>query len=239
MTIPTDISSVTCHRVMIAAVMLLGGQADQAFAKEKDRSKLWQKEMAQFEHADAESPAEPGGIVFVGSSSIRLWDLAESFPAIEPTPLNRGFGGSHLEGSIRHAELLILRHKPRLVIVYAGDNDIAAGKDADRVLADYQKLVQIIHAELPDTSIAYIAIKPSIARWHLADTMRPANEKIAAECEDNDRLLFVDIWTPMLGEEGQPRPELFVDDGLHLNDTGYDLWAELVGPLLEKHDVEE
>ncbi|RIK88340.1 MAG: hypothetical protein DCC67_00835 [Planctomycetota bacterium] len=190
----------------------------------------WAPEMAAFEKQDAQSPPPKRGLLFVGSSSIRLWDLEKSFP--ELPAINRGFGGSQLCDSVHHAELLVLKHQPAKIVVYAGDNDIAAGKSPEQVAGDFQALVATVRAALPRTPIIYIAIKPSIARWKLAEKMKRANKLIEAQCAKNEGLHFVDVWRPMLGDDGQPRRELFRDDGLHLNDAGYALWAELVKPML-------
>jgi len=230
--------SVLAVATLLLATAALSRSQDEAQPlsppAEPGRSEMWQKAMAAFANADAENPTEPGGVVFVGSSSIRLWDLAKSFPDLRPTPLNRGFGGSQLVDSINNVDLLVLKHSPRLVVVYAGDNDIAAGKDPERVLADFQKLTERIHQQLPDTRIAYVAIKPSIARWKLADVMKQANDRIAELCDENDLLEFVDIWKPMLGDAGKPRVELFVEDGLHMSEAGYEIWAQLVTPLMSE-----
>lgn len=193
----------------------------------------WEPRMQEFERQDAASPAAAGGVVFVGSSSIRLWDLGASFGPDSPTPLdgpllNRGFGGSQIEHSIEQVELLVLRHLPRQVVLYAGDNDIAAGKGAERVAADFDRFVAAVRAELPEAKIAFVAIKPSLARWELADTMRDANRRISDRCEQDDRLRYLDIWTPMLGADGRPREELLVADGLHLSAEGYSLWADVM-----------
>ncbi|QDU58840.1 SGNH/GDSL hydrolase family protein [Aeoliella mucimassa] len=198
----------------------------------------WAKEMAEFAKQDTEqSPAE-GGVVFVGSSSIRLWDLPKSLPDMEPAPLNRGFGGSQLSDSIRNVELLVLKHKPQTVIIYAGDNDLAGGKSAERVGDDFGKLVKLIHEALPETKIGYIAIKPSISRWRLAETIQDANARIAKQCEAEDWLTYIDVWNPMLDDQGKPREELFRNDGLHLNDKGYELWTSLVKPLLPEDEAD-
>jgi lysophospholipase L1-like esterase len=191
----------------------------------------WAKEMAAFEQADRQSQAAASSIVFVGSSSIRLWDLARSFQDLRA--LNRGFGGSHIEDSIRHVDLLVIKHKPRTVIFYAGDNDIAAGKTPQQVSDDFETLVAKIHAALPETRVAFIAIKPSIQRWALVAKVREANALIRAYCDADDRLGFVDVDGPMLGWDGKPRKDLFVADGLHLSARGYDLWTTLVRPFLE------
>ena len=178
----------------------------------------WAKEMAAFEEQDRKDPAV-GGVVFVGSSSIRLWDLKKSFPRVPA--LNRGFGGSQIPDSVTHAELLVIRHKPQIVVFYAGDNDIAAGRTPQQVFDDYKAFVSKVHAALPATRIAFIAIKPSIQRWALVDKVRAANALVREYAAADDRLGFVDVDGPMLGWDEKPRKELFVADGLHLTPKGY------------------
>ena len=186
----------------------------------------WEKSIQAFEAKDKESPPPRNAILFVGSSSIRLWDLQGSFP--DRATVNRGFGGSHVADSLEFVHRIVLPHQPRTVVVYAGDNDINAGKTPERVADDYRALVGTIHAMLPSARIVYIAIKPSLSRWKLVGKMRDANAKIAAFCENDERLRFVDIDTPMVGADGKPRAELFVKDGLHLSGAGYVLWSRLV-----------
>lgn len=194
----------------------------------------WAEAMERFERLDGESPPRPGGVVFVGSSSIRLWDLEKFFPELEA--VNRGFGGSQLADSLRHIDLLVLRHKPRAVVVYAGDNDINAGKTPGQVSEDFRAFEAAVHDALPETRILYIAIKPSLARWKLAGPMRTANGLIAEICEKHPRCDFVNIWDPMLGDDGKPRDELLQEDGLHLSPAGYALWTKLVQSALDPAD---
>jgi len=206
-----------------------------AFAQEKREatSEKWEKEIAAFEAADAKSPPAKGGILFVGSSSIRLWDLKKSFP--EMTLLNRGFGGSQVHDSLELANRIILPYEPRTIFVYAGDNDIASGKTPEVVAENYRQLVKVIHAKLPEAKIHFIAIKPSPSRWKLYEKQQAANRLIADFCgqyQPAGRLTYIDIVKPMLGEDGQPRANLFRDDKLHLNEAGYQVWRELVLPLL-------
>lgn len=127
-------------------------------------------ELTAFHQQDPANRRPPGGGVFVGSSSIRFWDLDASFPGRKY--LNRGFGGSQIADSVAHLELLVLRHAPNTVVFYAGDNDIAFGKTPDRVAADFRTLARGIHARLPDARILFLAVKPSIARWALAGDAR-------------------------------------------------------------------
>ncbi|MGL4511839.1 MAG: GDSL-type esterase/lipase family protein [Lacipirellulaceae bacterium] len=191
-------------------------------------------ELREFERADLRSPPAPGGVVFVGSSSIRLWDLPRSFPDVAGPVRNRGFGGSHLSDSVENIDLLVLRHKPRCVVLYAGDNDLAEGKSPERVAADFDRFATLVQAALPSTRILYVSIKPSLQRWELASQQREANRRIRARCDADPRLRYVDVWPAMLGPDGRPRSELLVEDGLHLSDEGYRLWTELVGPALDE-----
>ena len=216
-------------RCVVACLLI--GTAVTAGVPARAQADRWTKEMAAFEEADRRAQPPAGGVVFVGSSSIRLWDLDRAFPGARP--LNRGFGGSQIEDSIRHVDLLVIRHKPRTVIFYAGDNDIAAGKTPQQVSGDFTAFVRKIHAALPATRVAFIAIKPSIDRWALVARVREANALIRAYCDADDRLGFVDVDGPMLGWDGKPRKDLFVEDGLHLSDKGYGLWTTLVRPFLE------
>jgi len=202
-----------------------------------DAALRWQPAIDKFLAADADQPFEPGGVVFVGSSSIRFWDLERSFPSLDA--LNRGFGGSQVSDSLHYLDELVLKHKPRLAVLYAGDNDIAAGESAEQVFADVEQFVRRVHEALPDARIAYLAIKPSIARWKLVDEMRSANEMVRTLATSHEALIYVDVFHPTLGQDGRPREDLFIRDGLHLNQAGYDLWADVlnraVGDLAPAH----
>lgn len=193
------------------------------------RAHLWESEIKAFEEADRRAAVAEGGVLFVGSSSIRLWEtLAADFPSVKV--VNRGFGGSHLEDSTHYADRIVIPYRPRLIVLYAGDNDIESGKSPSRVLADFKEFVRVVRRRLPRTRIAFISIKPSPARWHLADQVRRANELIRAYAERTRGLVFIDVFTPMLGSDGKPRPELFVEDGLHLSTEGYRLWRRVISP---------
>lgn len=210
-------------------VFLVGGwfAAAPPHAHAEDR---WEPAIRAFETADQEQPPEKGGIVFIGSSSIRRWDLGKSFPDLNV--INRGFGGSQMADSVRYAERILLPLEPRTVVVYAGDNDINAGKSPEIVFADFTAFVARVHDTLPKTKILFIAIKPSLRRWNLVDTMRRANHKVEKFASTHPLVKFVDIDTPMLGDDGRPRPEFFVEDGLHMTDEGYRVWTGILGPRL-------
>ena len=194
----------------------------------------WEKTIQAFERRDVENPPPKGEILFIGSSSIRLWKTSEDFP--EFTIINRGFGGSQTADSVEFANRIAIPYAPRLVVLYAGDNDISSGKSPEQVLEDTKTFFAVLHEALPDTRIVYVAIKPSLARWRLVEKMRAANALIRAHCETDARLEFVDIDTPMLGDDGKPREELFIQDGLHLSREGYDLWNSIIRPYLREEN---
>ena len=214
---------------VVLAVLNVGVAADVA-AKQPNFEK-WENSIQKFELQDQESPQPKMANLFVGSSSIRMWKLDKSFPKFKT--INRGFGGSEIADSIHFADRIILKHRPAVVLLYAGDNDISHGKSAETVTEDFRKFVSVVRKDLPDAEIAFIAIKPSIKRWNLADQIRKANKAITAICDDDEKLTYVDIFKPMLADDGKPRPELFLKDGLHLNEEGYKLWASIVRPLLK------
>jgi lysophospholipase L1-like esterase len=213
-------------------LVLIGVVSIGAYAEDASPHARWEAVIAKFEEQDAESPPPQGANLFVGSSSIRMWDLDESFPEFDV--INRGFGGSQIADSTYFAERLVIKHAPKVVVLYAGDNDIAGGKDAEQVHANYKAFVATVHEALPETTIAFIAIKPSTARWELVDEMRTANALIEAETEEDERLVFIDIDPLMLNDEGTPREDYLLGDGLHLTRDGYKVWAKAVRPHLHK-----
>ena len=221
----------TRRLLLTLALALAGPHGLFAQAPAPVAADRWAAEIATFEAADQATPFAPGGIVFVGSSSIRLWDLTSAFPG-RPV-LNRGFGGTQILDSVRHVDRLVIRHKPATVVFYAGDNDLSAGRTPQQVQADFAAFVNKVHATLPTTRIAFIGIKPSIARWALIDKVREANRLVREYCDRDERLGFVDVDAAMLGWDAKPRPELFVKDGLHMSPKGYEIWNVLVRPFIE------
>jgi lysophospholipase L1-like esterase len=220
--------STSPSRLWVAAALLLGLAPGPAPAA--DPSDRWEPHIRKFEDQDRTAPPPQGANVFVGSSSIVFWKLADSFPGY--ACVNRGFGGSQLIDSAHFAHRIVTPYRPRVVVLYAGDNDLAAGKSPEAVRDDYKRFAAEVRAKLPEAKIVFISIKPSRMRWGLADTMRTANRLIAEAMKGDDRQVFVDVWPAMLGPDGRPRRELFIFDGLHLSAEGYKVWAGLVKPHL-------
>ncbi len=196
----------------------------------KHKFSKWEPYIQKFEEQDRRRPPAKGGTVFVGSSSILFWDLPKYFP--NRMLINRGFGGSVMLESLYFADRIVLPYAPRTIVVYAGDNDISRDQTAETVADDFRRFAAKVHAQLPETRIIYIAIKPSLKRWTLYPEMARANDLIAKMADGDERIVFADIATPMLGDDGKPKPELFIKDGLHLSDAGYRLWASIIDPLL-------
>ena len=186
-----------------------------------------------FEKSDKAEMPKPGGVVFVGSSSIRMWKtLEDDFP--KTNTVHRGFGGSQLVDSIMYVNRIITPYAPSKVVVYAGDNDVAAGKKADRVLADFKTLVASIHARVPAAKIGFIAIKPSRSRWNLWPEMDKANRLVATFAESHPKVTYLDIAAPMLAEKDKkPAKDLFIADGLHMTPKGYEKWTKVIRPWVE------
>jgi len=170
---------------------------------------------------------------FLSAARIRLWNDLESQFGTRPVVIKRGFGGSKMSDCTRYLGRLVIPYKPRLVLVYAGDNDIAEGKSPNDVLLSFQKFVEGIQKELPTTRIAYISIKPSPARAAFMPQIRETNRLIERYTSEKKNLDFVDVFTMMLDLDGRPRPELFRADALHLNETGYNLWRAAIAPHLQ------
>lgn len=192
----------------------------------------WKEALAAFAAADRKQTPPPGGVLFVGSSSIRLWDGLESQFADAPVVLKRGFGGSRLSDCVRHLDQLVIGYRPRLVILYAGDNDLAEGATPEEVLERVKTFSRNVHEQLPDTRVAFVSIKPSPARIALIGKARAANKLVKEYAAAHPQVEYIDVFTPMLGQNGLPRPELFARDKLHLSSTGYALWRSVIRPFV-------
>ena len=204
-----------------------------ATAEVGGRTNRWESDIVAFEASDRTNSPPRNAVLFIGSSSIRLWTtLAEDFS--EHRVINRGFGGSEISDSVHFVHRIVAPYRPRLIVMYAGGNDINAGESPEQIASDFQEFVRKVHAVLPATRIAYISIAPNPARWAQVDQVKAANKLIQEFTRQDSRLGFIDVFSHMLNKDGQPRPDIFVEDRLHLNANGYELWKGLVGPHLLK-----
>ncbi len=190
----------------------------------------WEKDIAAIEKRLKAAPPKPGAIYFSGSSSIVKWDLKKSFPDGET--VNVGFGGSQVRENTHFAGRLLTPHKPAIIVFYAGDNDINAGRKPEEVARDFQLFCDTIHKDAPRCHIVFVAIKPSLARWNQFAKQSQANALVRDDCAKDERLVFFDVVPLMLGRDGKPMPELFVKDGLHMSPAGYALWTAALRKVL-------
>jgi lysophospholipase L1-like esterase len=198
----------------------------------KSPSQKWEKEIQAFEAADKKQPPPEGAILFVGASGIRMWKtLAEDFP--DQKVINRGFGGSEMADSAYFADRIVIPYKPRLIVVQAGGNDINNGKSPEQVLADFRAFVEKVRAKLPDVRIAYLSMNPSPSRWAQREKQQKGNQLVKDYIAAGKNLDYIDFWGAMLGPDGQPREDLFIQDRLHNNAAGYKIRADIVRPHLK------
>jgi lysophospholipase L1-like esterase len=212
---------------MISLVALLVTTAAWAVDKSPAR---FDEAIARFEQQDKDSPPPANPIVFVGSSTTQLWKLKRGFADLPC--LNRGYSGSHIADSVHFADRIVIPYRPRVVVVGAGGNDIASGKTPEQVCEDFKALVRKIHAALPQTKIFYVSLYPSVASAKIDDKLCEVNARIEAFSRTDARLGYIDTRTRMTSPDGGPRPELFREDKLHMNDQGYAIWDEIAGPIV-------
>ena len=221
-----------CLLTLLAACASTPAQpAGPPLVPEQVSSADWERDMQRFAAADAVAPPPKQAVLFIGSSSIRFWNtLATDFPGVPV--INRGFGGSEIRDSTWYASRIVVPYAPRTIVLYAGDNDLASGRSPTQLRDDFHNFVARVRHDLPRVKIAYISNKPSPSRAHLLAAQREANSLIRQDMATMKRVQFIDIFTPMLDAHGQPREELFLEDRLHMNPAGYQLWKQVIAPYL-------
>jgi lysophospholipase L1-like esterase len=216
----------TLSGVMLAALLLVPALSlaeppypnPQRFAADIDA----------FSSADLQAMPTPGGVLCIGSSSMRFWHESMSSDLQPLTLIPRGFGGSTMLDVLYYSERIVVPYRPRAILVYEGDNDLEVGVSPERFLATVQQFLEVVRAALPDTRVYLMSVKPSPSRRRLWPQMQQANNQLRVLCDTDPRLHFIDVATPMLGADEQPRPELFLADNLHLNAQGYAVWTKAV-----------
>jgi lysophospholipase L1-like esterase len=170
-------------------------------------------------------------ILFTGSSSIRMWDkMKTAFPNYNV--VNLGFGGSEMSDLLFYVDKLIISFAPKTVFIYEGDNDINFGRTTKDILSTADSILHRIRSKLPDTEIIFISPKPSLARWNLKEKYVTFNKQLEAWTHQKKRVRFADVWSPMLDSKGMVRKDIFIADGLHLNEKGYSIWTSALAKYL-------
>jgi lysophospholipase L1-like esterase len=192
------------------------------------------EDIAAFKKQDSVSFPPKQAILFVGSSSFTNWkDVQNYFPQF--TILNRGFGGSSVSDVIRYANDIIFPYQPKQIVIYCGENDLAASDSVTgkMVCERFVQLFILIRNKMPKVSVAFISLKPSTSRWHLKDKMIAANKKIKKYLRKKKNAAFIDVYHKMLNKDGTPMPEIFIEDNLHMNAKGYTIWQKIIEPYLK------
>jgi lysophospholipase L1-like esterase len=181
-----------------------------------------------FTAADLIASPAAGGVLCIGSSSLRFWH-GTMVDDLQPlTLIPRGFGGSTMLDVLFYSDRIVVPYRPRAILVYEGDNDLEAGVSPARFLATVQQFLEVVRATLPDTRVYLMSVKPSPSRRRFWPQMQQANAMLDELCAADPGLTYLDVATPMLGDDGQPRAELFLADNLHLNALGYAVWTKVV-----------
>ena len=195
---------------------------------------FYQEDIDKFVAGDKENFPENIEILFAGSSSIRFWSsLEEDMNPLKV--LNRGFGGAHIAHVNFHFNEVIKPYTPQAIVFFCGTNDIAALKTPEETIDDFKIFLTKVRNNLPNTHVFVIGIKPSVARDYLKEEELTYNNTILEMSQKDKLLTFVDVWEPMLTEDGKPNPDLFVEDGLHMNEKGYVIWTRLVRESLGQY----
>lgn len=205
---------------------------DSAAAQPPAAAPWYEPEIQSFEAADAVSPPAPGAVLFIGSSSIRMW---ESLAAdMSPMPvINRGFGGSETGEVLAVFDRIVLPYRPSVIVYYCGENDLGTDStDSQAAAAGFLAFDQRARSHWPGVRVFYIPMKPSPARWSNWAAMQRGNDIVRAYCAETPGATFLDTVTPALTPEGTPDPTIFRDDDLHLNEKGYAIWTEVIRPVV-------
>ena len=184
----------------------------------------FQEEIDVLKQLAVERKPDQKVILFTGSSSINMWnDIQEYFPG--KVIINTGFGGSHMSDLLFYLEDIVIKYNPDQIFIYEGDNDIASGKKPSKILKDTRKVIHQLKNSLPSVPVVLISPKPSLARWELKQEYEDLNQRFERYATKHDQIDFINVWPLMLNKEGEPIKELFIEDGLHMSKSGYNLWA--------------
>jgi lysophospholipase L1-like esterase len=214
-----------CFLLLLVSLLLYGENViAQPFAED----------IAAFKKQDSVSFPPKQAILFVGSSSFTNWkDVQNYFPQF--TILNRGFGGSSVSDVIRYADDIIFPYMPKQIVIYCGENDLAASDSVtgEMVFERFVQLFTVIRNKMPKVPVAFISLKPSPSRWYFKEKMIAANKLVKKYLRKKKNAAFIDVYHKMLGADGIPIKEIFIEDNLHMNAKGYAIWQKIIEPYLK------
>ena len=206
---------------------------DAYYIYQWSKDETFRDEINEFKRLDKENFPEKGKILFTGSSSIRFWDSLEE--DMEPLQvLNRGFGGAQISHVIYHFEEIIKPYNPRAIVFFCGTNDLTALKTPKEAMNDFKNFLNLVRNEFGNIKVYVIGIKPTVDRLYLDEEERIFNSLISSLADGDAYIEYINIWDSMLNQDGTRMPELFIEDGLHMNEKGYEVWTKKVRESLGK-----
>ena len=218
------------YKLTVLSLALLMSTA-WLFSQDSPDPTRFEDTILEYEAADQQNPVPEGAVLFVGSSSIRMWkSLDHDFPTV--TAINRGFGGSQFSDLLYYLDRIVTCYNPSKIFIYEGDNDISSGKKPKEILEHARQVRQQIASELPGVPVFFIAAKPSVARWKLRKKYQQLNSLLAIYASETPNTGFVNVWEPALDQNGEVMKDIFLEDNLHMNEKGYAIWQKAVEPFL-------
>ena len=205
-----------------------------AVAEDNSKEDRWASDIKQFMEWDSKNSFPDDAVLFVGSSSVRMWKTGDAFPKLKV--INRGFGGSQVSDLLRYFDKIVVKYSPSVIVLYSGDNDTAVGKSSERIISDYQSFIDQTNEKLLGTPIVIISIKPSGARWNLWPKMAKTNSMLERVANNNDNVHYLDLASCLLDNDGKPDDECFLSDNLHMSSKGYNLWNKSLAAKLKELD---
>jgi lysophospholipase L1-like esterase len=213
-----------------ATSWIVVAQQPSAFIPDPQR---FEKNILAFEKLESRTAPPTGSLLFTGSSTIRDWShLDTDFQGL--SAVGRGFGGSRLTDVIYYLDRLVAKPSPRGIVIYEGDNDLHEGVSIEELMGHYDQFYSKLRTRLPECRLYVLSIKPSPSRWREWPVSSEANLRLKSWCASKKATIFIDVATPMLDKNGQPRKELFSYDRLHMNRKGYEVWIDVMKPLILK-----
>lgn len=219
--------------IQALVVLVFATTAAMVSAQNLDPSRF-ENSITAFEAADAKSPPPAGAILLTGSSSIARWN-GQAEAALAPlSVIPRGFGGSVMGDVLHYLDRVALTYKPRAILIYEGDNDTWYKLPEEKIVSQFEQIVARVHAELPETRIYALSVKPSVARVDVWPAAQAVSARLKSIADADPLVHYIDVASPFLQADGSVMTDIFIEDGLHLNDKGNEIWGRAIKAGLMK-----
>ena len=225
-------------RIAVLLVLALGFTTLAAAQTQTIDPTRFEEAIQAFEAEDRAMMPPEGAIVVTGSSSIRRWHPSLKQDLAPLTVIPRGFGGSTMQDLEYFLDRIVIKYKPRAVVIYEGDNDTAYGVAPEEIVGRLESIVDRVHAEVPEARVYVMSVKPSLARVDVWDKAQEANVLSQRFAASHDLVSYIDVANPFLQSNGKVMDDIFIDDGLHLNEKGTQIWASTIKAALMEGEAQ-